>query len=533
MSYALFWIEVLIVLLLWVACADAVLSHTRRRLIAAFALVLAWLVPLAVLLGLAWATGWVKFSLKFGESWFGYTLSLLIAYVIGIIVILGVGRHREAPGLARASADWRRGKLVLALLVAFTLATMTLWNMDLEVRSEAAAVRTEAGALLLAVVPPQLPDEQNAATLYEKAFARLKADPDRNDPQNPLEADSVDPKSPEVEKFLARHELTLRFLHEAAVLPVCRFDHDYAHPSIDMLLPELNWCRTAALLLQLDARHQLATQNVHEALIDINAMFRLGQGVGQEPLIIGALVSFGIDHLATNTLQQALPAVTKDTDLSLVHVDDAASESRVVGRALQGEEAFGLSIFSDLAGGRITMGELSGGHAHDETPMDLLVEGSGGLVVRVFCMPHDMVAYRQTMVSVRDAVSKPYAEGDAILAHTGPPDGLLTRIIVPAFNRFLLQDNLAVTHHVEAQTAIALTRYRFTHGAFPAKLEALVPDYLDDLPVDPFDGKPLRFVSKPEKFLIYSIGPDGKDDGGSPYDEKSMTGDIVFSLPLH
>jgi len=175
MSYALLWIEVLIVLLLWVAAAGAVLSHIRYRFIAAVALFIAWLWPLAVLGGLTWMTAAMKFWSNISENWFGYTLSLLVGYVIGIIVILAIGRRREAPGLARASAEWPRGRLALAFLVAFTLATMTLWNMDLEVRGEAAAVRTEAGALLLAVVPPQLPDEQNAATLYEKAFARLKA----------------------------------------------------------------------------------------------------------------------------------------------------------------------------------------------------------------------------------------------------------------------------------------------------------------------------------------------------------------------
>jgi hypothetical protein len=533
MSYALLWIEVLIVLLLWVASVDAVLAHVRYRLIAAFALIVAWLVPLSVLAGLTWMTGVLKFSLNISENWFGYTLSLLVGYVIGIVVILGIGRHREAPGLARASAEWPRGRLALAFLVAFMLASMTLWNMDLEVRGEGAAVRTEAGALLLAVVPPQLPDEQNAATLYEKAFARLKADPDGKDPQYPLEADSVDPKSPEVEKFLARHEVTLKFLREAAALPVCRFDHDYAHPSITMLLPEMNWCRMAALLLQLDARHQMAKQNVRQALVDINAMFRLAQGVGQEPLIIGALVSCGIDHLAVYTLQEALPAVTNDKDLSILHVVDAGSESRVIGRALQGEEAFGLSVFSDLAAGKLTTAALTGENARGGTPMDALARGPSALAVRVFFMPQDFVAYRQLMTLYQDAASKPYAQGRAMLSQAPPPNGLLTRIIAPALNPFLTQDNLAVAHHAEAQTAIALTRYRLAHGAFPLKLDALVPEYLDDVPVDPFDGKPLRFVVKPDKCLIYSVGLDGKDDGGSPYDEKAQTGDIVFSLPLH
>jgi hypothetical protein len=147
-------------------------------------------------------------------------------------------------------------------------------------------------------------------------------------------------------------------------------------------------------------------------------------------------------------------------------------------------------------------------------------------------MPHDFVAYRQLMASYRDAASKPYTEGHAMLSQAPPPNGMLTRLIVPSLTRFLTQEDLAVAHHAEAQTAIAITRYRLAHGAFPPQLGALGPDYLDDMPVDPFDGKPLRFVVKADKCLIYSVGPDGKDDGGSPYDEKAETGDMVFSLPL-
>jgi len=34
----------------------------------------------------------------------------------------------------------------------------------------------------------------------------------------------------------------------------------------------------------------------------------------------------------------------------------------------------------------------------------------------------------------------------------------------------------------------------------------------------------------PEGIVIYSVGPDGKDDGGAAYDNKTKTGDIIFEL---
>ena len=48
-----------------------------------------------------------------------------------------------------------------------------------------------------------------------------------------------------------------------------------------------------------------------------------------------------------------------------------------------------------------------------------------------------------------------------------------------------------------------------------AELTALVPDYLEQLPRDPMDGKTLRYhVLSNDSFTLYSVGVDGKDDGG-------------------
>jgi hypothetical protein len=63
--------------------------------------------------------------------------------------------------------------------------------------------------------------------------------------------------------------------------------------------------------------------------------------------------------------------------------------------------------------------------------------------------------------------------------------------------------------------AIALKRFELKNGNYPLDLNSLVPEFLAAVPADPVDGKPLRYCLKPdETFLLYSIGPDGKDDGG-------------------
>jgi hypothetical protein len=71
-------------------------------------------------------------------------------------------------------------------------------------------------------------------------------------------------------------------------------------------------------------------------------------------------------------------------------------------------------------------------------------------------------------------------------------------------------------------TAIALKRYELKHGNYPPALNSLVPGLLPAIPLDPVDGQPLRYWLKTDgTFLLYSIGPNGKDDGGNPALEKN------------
>jgi hypothetical protein len=62
------------------------------------------------------------------------------------------------------------------------------------------------------------------------------------------------------------------------------------------------------------------------------------------------------------------------------------------------------------------------------------------------------------------------------------------------------------------RTILALRAYQLTHGNLPSDLNALVPQFLDEVPVDDFDGQPLRYSA--EKKIVYSVGKNLKDDGG-------------------
>jgi hypothetical protein len=68
------------------------------------------------------------------------------------------------------------------------------------------------------------------------------------------------------------------------------------------------------------------------------------------------------------------------------------------------------------------------------------------------------------------------------------------------------------------QAELALRKYRLETGAYPQRLNDLVPDYMPALPTDPYDasGGPLRYAQTADGYLLYSIGYDRDDDGGRP-----------------
>jgi hypothetical protein len=62
--------------------------------------------------------------------------------------------------------------------------------------------------------------------------------------------------------------------------------------------------------------------------------------------------------------------------------------------------------------------------------------------------------------------------------------------------------------------AIALELYHRRHEAWPARLVELTPEFLPTVPLDCWDGQPLRYRVVDGRPLIYSVGADRQDDGG-------------------
>jgi hypothetical protein len=79
---------------------------------------------------------------------------------------------------------------------------------------------------------------------------------------------------------------------------------------------------------------------------------------------------------------------------------------------------------------------------------------------------------------------------------------------------------------------LALRCYQADKARPPARLEALVPDYLSKVPQDPFTNQPLIYRPQGTNWLLYSIGPDGVDNGGKPAARgQPSVGDLLYNAP--
>jgi CubicO group peptidase (beta-lactamase class C family) len=114
----------------------------------------------------------------------------------------------------------------------------------------------------------------------------------------------------------------------------------------------------------------------------------------------------------------------------------------------------------------------------------------------------------------------------------------------------LILSALSMVHDAEARSAtaiqlndiaLALALYRAERGAYPERLEQLVPKYVAEMPKDLYSGAAIRYKREGTGYLLYSLGPNGKDDGGRgrfmdppPGEEEEVpedADDIGFRMP--
>jgi hypothetical protein len=82
-----------------------------------------------------------------------------------------------------------------------------------------------------------------------------------------------------------------------------------------------------------------------------------------------------------------------------------------------------------------------------------------------------------------------------------------------------------------AQTSFALWAYSADFGHPPASLEALVPKYSSEVPLDRFAAKPLQYRRQADVYVLYSVGANGRDEEGRGRMSQPPGDDIALWIP--
>ncbi len=106
--------------------------------------------------------------------------------------------------------------------------------------------------------------------------------------------------------------------------------------------------------------------------------------------------------------------------------------------------------------------------------------------------------------------------------------------LFPSVNRALERERAALQRTDIAQLAFALAAYHADHHAYPDSLQPLLFAYLPTIPNDRFADAPLQYHATADTYVVYSIGPNLKDDAGRDRASSKQTpppDDIAISLP--
>ena len=108
------------------------------------------------------------------------------------------------------------------------------------------------------------------------------------------------------------------------------------------------------------------------------------------------------------------------------------------------------------------------------------------------------------------------------------PNDPVNSILLPVFNEGRIKFVQSETENHLLAVTLALHAYHESHGAYPDSLTAVAANVPANLLSDPFAAQEnLRYRKDGAEYVLYSVGPDGRDDGGKPvYDKnKPMSSD--------
>jgi hypothetical protein len=470
----------------------------------------------------------------------------------------------------------RRRKILITIGVVMIVALLAPVIRHYQLRAATNAYIAEIKAKgepmdLAQVLPPHLLPEENSADTLRKAAALFKTDRTllatnyyyamKMVAPGKAMAGSRQPEARDYDVTNSWEEVAAALAENKAVFPLLwsfiekpKFDFGINY---DSGIADLNFTncylaesKRAALHLQVAALSALHRGDVTSAVKNVRAMLAIVKGMSDERLVISELVRIAIANIAMAATWETLQSTNvPGGQLAVLQSDWASLEFfRTEENALNMERASGAITLKKWRSSNSTlmnyflMGEqMPWMTSSKSSATDRIRLMSRAVRWRYWWSYPDelrmLKGYQALLEAPRAAITN--------YALLSAQDGLISnvaRLSVPdtdefsyfskplkADLHFLLSSSigtLARTFNkvikVEivkqlSTAAIALKCYHLKHGEYPPSLAALTPEFISQVPRDPIDGQPLRYRRNSDgTFQLYSIGDDGKDDGGDP-----------------
>jgi len=395
-----------------------------------------------------------------------------------------------------------------------------------------------------------IPDEQNAARLL------LKADETFNFAQVPSELFEkivgkealIRKQINEVRTLIEGNAEVFRLARRARNLPAADWGTRMRTPVANVLLPALSGQRRLSKLLSVAASYHHIAGNDGEAVEILRDALEHSERLTQHPTLIGELTALACSGLAVATIEEILPSLGISPDEGHSGVGIGASRLQVRGlidqflderkiregmrRAMLGERMYQVDIHKELVRGSTTMSAMFGrGGGPQLSVFDFAWRRALGPALTL-----DVVgAMREITPLVEAAGANSFFDVPAERNDFARQYGLQSlfhpfrSFLLPSFERVFEIYFQALAKRRLAGTALAIRLYEVDHGHRPETLAELVPEYLPQIPNDPFakHGPALCYLPHAAHPLVYSIGANGLDEEGKI---EKRAGDVVFFL---
>ena len=440
-------------------------------------------------------------------------------------------------------------------LIILALIVMASWKKSTQDPNILLAESTKA---LESLNHPAIPASENAAVVYKKAWTSIAAwpgVPGTNPLKNNIDSDQM-AADPNTETFMANNQAVFTLLEQAGLLKDCDFGLDF-RLGFNVPIPHLHSMRELGRLLSLKAYWAAYKSNHAEAVAALQAQRDLFRHMSREKILISSLLAESIANMVPATMQRIMlrcpPKTISDVRAYRKILEQLEPREELKTRLLETMNVeMKVGIFHmDLIAVK-GLSTLGMGPPSNEPRIPVLEQAMTGndreTIVKVYGWLNDSIKAGKTSGLDKDILGKirEYSEGPSVLTH----------MLVPIIERAPQKLYFRWNRYETARTGLAWLEYRLTHGHDPAMLEALAPEILKDAPVD-YQNEALHLrmdeegltttrvynslgPSKPEGYpaviRIYSLGFNGKDDGGQNHEMESIgtkaweKDDIFFAI---